>query len=532
MNEKIDKLMTATVKENRFRLRMVVEGLLVGLGCGLAVGLFRYLLGLSEEWRPLVYDVVAAAWGAGGTELLLPVAYVLAFIIIAWLLARIVANEPMCTGSGIPQIKGILLGKMYMRWYSVLVSKIIGGVLAIGAGMSLGREGPSVQIGACVGQGISRNAKRTRMEERMLLTAGSGAGLAAAFNAPLAGVIFSLEELQKSFSPLGLLAAITAAVTAVATTELFFGTQPVFDMGYLLPFPLQLFWVLILTGVFIGLLGRCFNGSLLFAMNTYDRLGLKGMRRALLPLVMAAVLGFALPEILGGGNELVDSLVREEYAIGFLCLLFVGKFLFTMVCFGSGVPGGIFLPMLVLGAAGGAFLAKVLATMGILPEMYMADMVVFGMAAYFAAVVKSPVTAGILIMEMTGSFQHMLALITVSLTAYLVADLTGGEPVYDQLLDRSLQKRPGAARIQAGRWGRQVALELVVHQGSPAAGKRIGDIPWPEKMVLLDVRRGMYRLVPDKERTLQVGDYLYLLTEDTDIDVLQKLVEKEMPPDH
>ena len=136
----------------------------------------------------------------------------------------------------------------------------------------------------------------------------------------------------------------------------------------------------------------------------------------------------------------MDSLVVTDYTIGFLCLLFLGKFLFTMICFGSGVPGGIFLPMLVLGAAGGAVLAKLLVLAGLLPAMYYADIIVFGMAAYFSSVVKSPVTGSILILEMTGSFQHMLALLVVSLTAYVISDLTGGRPVYDELLDRALSK--------------------------------------------------------------------------------------------
>lgn len=279
--------------------------------------------------------------------------YILSFIVIAYLLKLIVVREPMCTGSGIPQIKGILQGDMSMKWFSVLWSKIIGGVLAIGAGMSLGREGPSVQIGACVGQGLSQTSRRTGFESRILMTAGAGAGLAAAFNAPLAGVIFGLEEMQKTISPALLLTGITASITAATVTEVVFGMSPVFSMGYLLPLPLNLFDVLVVAGIVIGLLGRLFNIALAYSLNTYSRLRLSGMKKPLVPLALAGILGFVLPEILGGGNLLVDSLVVTDYTIGFLCLLFAGKFLFTMICFGSGVPGGIFLPMLVLGAAGG-----------------------------------------------------------------------------------------------------------------------------------------------------------------------------------
>lgn len=438
MNKKTDNLLELLVDKRRFSLRLLLEGLAVGLGAGISISVFRYLLAGSEILRPVIYHNLREALADGQWQWL--ALYILSFIIIAYLLKLIVAREPMCTGSGIPQIKGILQGDMSMRWFSVLWSKIIGGVLAIGAGMSLGREGPSVQIGACVGQGLSQTSRRTRFESRILMTAGAGAGLAAAFNAPLAGVIFGLEEMQKTISPALLLTGITASITAATVTEVVFGMSPVFSMGYLLPLPLNLFDVLVVAGIVIGLLGRLFNIALAYSLNTYSRLGLSGMKKPLVPLALAGILGFVLPEILGGGNLLVDSLVVTDYTIGFLCLLFAGKFLFTMICFGSGVPGGIFLPMLVLGAAGGAVLAKLLVLAGLLPAMYYADIIVFGMAAYFSAVVKSPVTGSILILEMTGSFQHMLALLVVSLTAYVISDLTGGRPVYDELLDRALGK--------------------------------------------------------------------------------------------
>lgn len=438
MNKKTDNLLELLVDKRRFSLRLLLEGLAVGLGAGISISVFRYLLAGSEILRPVIYHNLREALADGQWQWL--ALYILSFIIIAYLLKLIVAREPMCTGSGIPQIKGILQGDMSMRWFSVLWSKIIGGVLAIGAGMSLGREGPSVQIGACVGQGLSQTSRRTGFESRILMTAGAGAGLAAAFNAPLAGVIFGLEEMQKTISPALLLTGITASITAATVTEVVFGMSPVFSMGYLLPLPLNLFDVLVVAGIVIGLLGRLFNIALAYSLNTYSRLGLSGMKKPLVPLALAGILGFILPEILGGGNLLVDSLVVTDYTIGFLCLLFVGKFLFTMICFGSGVPGGIFLPMLVLGAAGGAVLAKLLVLAGLLPAMYYADIIVFGMAAYFSSVVKSPVTGSILILEMTGSFQHMLALLVVSLTAYVISDLTGGRPVYDELLDRALGK--------------------------------------------------------------------------------------------
>ena len=141
MNKKTDNLLELLVDKRRFSLRLLLEGLAVGLGAGISISVFRYLLAGSEILRPVIYHNLREALADGQWQWL--ALYILSFIIIAYLLKLIVAREPMCTGSGIPQIKGILQGDMSMRWFSVLWSKIIGGVLAIGAGMSLGREAPA-----------------------------------------------------------------------------------------------------------------------------------------------------------------------------------------------------------------------------------------------------------------------------------------------------------------------------------------------------------------------------------------------------
>ncbi len=501
--------------ERHFRLRLFFEGILIGALTGAVIALFRYLLELSDLLRPELYHILR------NSSPLWTLAWFLLLGGVGWLLYRIVQCEPMSSGSGIPQIKGILLGHMHMNWVRVLLFKFVGGVLAIGAGMSLGREGPSVQLGACIGQGLSRSEKRSRAEERFLLTAGAGAGLAAAFNAPLAGVIFCLEELQKNFSPLVLMATVAAAVASTAATQFAFGAAPVFHMGELAVIPMgSLYLLLILLGIFVGVLGLAFNYMLTFSLDRYAASPLRMWQRPLLPLAVTGLLGFVLPQVLGGGNHLVDQLVTAEYSTMFLVVLLAGKFLFTMLCFGSGVPGGIFLPMLVLGALGGALFAKAALAVGVLTPLYVTNFIVFGMAAYFAAVVKAPITGSILIMEMTGSFQHMLALICVSMAAYLVVDMAGGKPVYDVLLDRSLQLR---AKLKRHIHRRRVVVELVVGIGSKLAGHTVQEIMWPQNCLLVNVRRGEEELIPDGKLQLLAGDYVYILTDDTDIEVLQTL---------
>ena len=147
-----------------------------------------------------------------------------------------------------------------------------------------------------------------------------------------------------------------------------------------------------------------------------------------------------LPEVLGCGNVLVDELLSGGFILSTLMTLFVGKFLFTMICFGTGAPGGIFLPLLVLGALSGEFIALLASEAGLLGSQWSTLFIIFGMAGFFAAVVKAPITGSILIMELTGNFTHLLALIIVSSVAFLISDLFGGAPAYSALLNRSLHR--------------------------------------------------------------------------------------------
>ena len=157
-------------------------------------------------------------------------------------------------------------------------------------------------------------------------------------------------------------------------------------------------------------------------------------------------------------------------------------------------------------------------------SLYAANFIVFAMAAYFAAVVKAPITGSILIMEMTGSFQHMLALICVSMTAYIVVDMLKGSPVYDALLARSLGRQ---ARIKKVLHYKRVILERVVGNGSLADMKCIKSIDWPKHSLIVNIKRGEEEIVPDGETRLQSGDYMYILAYENQIEELQDILAEK-----
>lgn len=304
-----------------FRLKLVFEGIAVGIITGLLVVLYRYSLEKAVIVLNEIYKILLRQ------PQLIPV-WMVVLALIGYGLGMLVKHEPMISGSGIPQVEGVLQGKLKMTWWRVIIGKFVGGILAIGSGLSLGREGPSVQLGSAVGQGFSKVFKRIKIEEKYLITSGASAGLAAAFNAPLAGVMFALEEVHRNFSPLVLLSALSAALSADYVSSGFFGLKPVFNFKNLSILPLKYYFYVIILGVILGLLGVVFNKTLLKAQNLYSKLKFVPKEfRIIIPLFVSVILGLFLPQVLGGGHELILSLVTaSDASLKFLFLVLLVKF--------------------------------------------------------------------------------------------------------------------------------------------------------------------------------------------------------------
>ncbi len=491
-----------------FRLKLFFEGILTGAFTGVIVVCFRLMLGLTDRERPKLFAFLGSSafgWAAS---------WFVGLIIIGLILHWLIKVVPMSTGSGIPQVKGILAGHLRMGWFKVIGAKFIGGLLGIGAGLSLGREGPSVQLGAAAGQGISRLLRRTSMEEKYLLTSGASAGLSAAFNAPLAGVVFALEELHKNFSPVVLASAVAASVTSVCVTRFVFGQSSVFDFHNIPLMPFHYYLYVVVLGLLVGAFGVLFNSSLVKFQIFYEKLSLLPSHlKPAIPLVAAGFLGFVLPQVLGGGDGLINSLPQMHYAFSILLVILAAKFIFTMLSYGTGVPGGIFMPLLAIGALSGNMYGSIVAQYLHVEPIYISNFIILAMAAYFSAIVKAPITGSILIMEMTGNMEQLLALVTVCMSSYIASDLLEGKPIYDVLLNRILAKRsqPHDPLPQEHDEEKHI-LEKVVSLGAPVCDKKICDIDWPENSLLVGIRRGDSELIPALDSIIYPGDYLIVMS--------------------
>jgi H+/Cl- antiporter ClcA len=422
----------------RSQLAVIIESILIGFAAGFVVVLFRLSLTYADRLRGRIYGALRELpwyW-----LLLWAGVLVLTGLFLGWA-AKV---RPMVKGSGIPQVRGALMREMTMDWGPELPLKLVTGILGLGAGLSLGREGPSILIGAYAGMGILTLFRRPHAERKYLITAASAAGLSAAFNAPLAGILFVLEELGSSFTPLFIACAMGASVAADAVAGYFFGLRPVFDFHELEALSLDVFPWVALLGAACALLGDLFKRSLYAGLNLYDRLKIPTGFRPVIPLLVSIPVCLFCADIAGGGHSLIESLSVEERGLAATAILLTGKLLFTALCYGSGTSGGIFLPLLACGALTGSGLGILLSTTGLLPEGQHLTFMILGMAAFFSAVVKAPVTGVILILEMSGNFEHLGSLVLVCLSAFVTAELIASRPVYAVLMERMLaaKKKP------------------------------------------------------------------------------------------
>jgi CIC family chloride channel protein len=484
------------------RRRVVPRAGLVGILAGLTAAAFRATLDAADGLRnalfgfahrlpaPWGFLLAIAACGAGAGAAL-------------WLVRRF---APETAGSGIPHLKAVLHRLRGMSWRRVLLVKFASGTLGIGSGLALGREGPTVQMGGALGQMVSRWFHGNARERHTLIAAGAGAGLAAAFNAPLAGVIFVLEELRRDFAPGALTGAFVASVTADVVVRLLMGQSPVFHVQSPPTPPLADLPLFLLLGVFAGLLGVAFNRSLLASLNLFQRTARwpRGLPAALVGIAMGAA-GWFLPGAVGGGGPLVQATLGGNMALGAVAALLLLRFGMTMLSYGCGTAGGIFAPLLVLGAQAGLLVGLLSGSMMPSAAGYQTAFAVAGMAALFTAIVRAPLTGIVLLLEMTASYSLMLPLLVTCFVAYALADILGDQPIYEALLERDLMRGRAAAAPEPGE---TTLVELLVEAGSPFDGRRVSDLGLPPGCLLVSVQRGGRDEVPSRDTLLQAGDRL------------------------
>jgi len=430
--------------------RYITIAAIVGVLAGTVGSFFHLAIDTVVHWPSYLGQVTSGPWLVLSAALITMVLTVLAAFIV-----RKVAPE--ASGSGVQEIEGAMEGLRTVRWLRILPVKFFAGIVAIGSGLVLGREGPTIHIGASMAAMMSSVVRVAETERRGLLAAGAAAGLACAFNAPLAAVLFVIEETHKQFPYTfrTYMGVIAAAILAVLMTEIIGGTAP--DMPILSPqVPLALLPAFVLLGCILGGLGVILNTSILKALGfaAWVQHRASYLYPACVGLVVGALF-ILLPQAVTGGETVITELVSERPAVMLLILLAVLRFATMVGSYSSGVPGGIFAPILALavcvGLAFGAGMEVAFPEVGAVSAAF----AIAAMGGLFTASVRAPIVGVALTLELTGSYALALPLLATCLAANLSAQWLGGKPIYEQLLDRTLQqaglqRRPTAASHNTG----------------------------------------------------------------------------------
>ena len=502
-------------------LPIVVYGCIIGLFTGAVVWAYTVAAEWLSEHTVEIYTFVRE------NPAFIPLLFLSlgALGFLAWLNVKI---TPEACGSGIPYVEGVMRGLLPLRWLRSAVSMIVGSFISFFAGLPLGCEGPSVFVGGCIGKGaneIGSNRFSSRYAwRRQSVTGGAAAGFAVAFNAPLAGIVFALEEGHKRFSPMILLPAAASAIVATVTsnvlthltghgitnvifTEFTSEISPTFrEIGYF-----------IILGVVTGLTAGLFS----FMINKLNELNRKLKIPRLVKFIAAflitGIIGLSAADAIGGGSMLIRKIATLQYPWKLLLALFAIKLFQLVICSSSEVTGGYTIPVIALGALLGGLMANLFIYIG-MDEKYYNLVVLISMCALLGAVVRAPIMAIILVVEMTKVTVHLWAACLVIIMAYFIIELFHIDAIFDNSLGNIL------ANHYRGKRKKLVELEIEIEAGSFAVNRSVRDILWPANTLVIKVEKTdengniIYGMDEDGERKIHVGDKFIIQAETSDFD--------------
>lgn len=517
---------------------VLVYGSLTGLLVGTAVFFFKLVAEwLMEKSKTVYLFVQQNPWWI--------FALVGGALALAFLSSALQRWCKECKGGGIPRAEGVLRGLLTFRWLRTAIAVVVNSFISFFAGLPLGSEGPSVLLGTAIGGGTSKLPLSHDSWNRYIMTGGACAGFAVATGAPVTGLLFGLEETHKRFTPMLFLMCASSVIFGVAASEvwsLVLGVtpQPLFNFSaYLAPFSLADVWIPLVVGLVVALVACGFNALLFFMGKAYDTKLKKVPQWARLVVVflLAVAVGvlkvgnFNGADALYGGGGLIEELAQsgataEKFSWSVVFALFCVRFVTIAFATSSGATGGMFIPMLSIGALLGALVAEILVSLGVSTDLY-ATIVLLSMVAFMGAATRSPLTALVFTVECTWSFTSLFYVAVAVFVSYLICEIFKVEPLYDVLLQRMVEKH------NQGKPHKILKLRYVVAPDAFAVSKSVRDVLWPAntKVSQIVADDNVKRMDDDGEKKICAGDivtiYVQTYDEEGTLRELEQILGKQ-----
>ncbi|MDE7373072.1 MAG: ClC family H(+)/Cl(-) exchange transporter [Clostridia bacterium] len=519
----------------RKELQLLLVGICTGLFVGVVVTFYNVAANIITAYSKDLYTAIQEH------PAFVPLLFVV-LAISAFGIATLVRFVPMVRGSGIPQTEGASRGLLSMKWYQVLPSMAAASLYCMFCGLAAGSEGPSMFIGGACGDGVSSVLGGSDMERRYQITGGACAGLAVAFNAPLTGILFAFEEAHRRFTPSIFICAFSSVLTAIITRNALFTAMnmPVTEAFEAFvftstPLPITGYLFVALAAVISGLFGVGFYKFAFLLRKLFSKITvLHGAIRMLIPFLFAGVVGLITVYAMGGGHTLIEALgthgtdaemsVKSIFGspiVVTLIIVLVLRLLSTAINLGAGVPCGIFIPMLALGACIGALISKLCGVMG-MNAIYSDCIVMISMATFFTAVVKAPLTSIVMVVELTWQFTLLVPVILGVSIGYMISEVFRLKPLYEAMLETFMDD--GKLKLK------RRTYSTTVEEGSIATGQAIRDILWPGNLLIRSIKRDGVLIVPASDTVLLVGDEISAQAETTSLEILQHSVDEIVKP--
>ena len=501
-----------------------------GLFAGIVVTFYNICTSYGEGVAAKAYALLLA------NPAFIPLLFVVLFA-GAILIGTLTKFVPMVKGSGIPQTEGAARGLFRIKWYAVMCSMFAGSLACVFLGLSAGSEGPSVQIGGCAGDAVSVALRRSYMMRRLQISAGASAGFAVAFNAPVTGMIFSVEEAFKSLSPS---AFICSAISVICALFVRNSLRPLFGLSVGYSFEEFVFaeagladiGFVALGALIIALFAVAFYYAMFAAKKAFGKVTFwKGRGKYLFPFLIAGVFGLVTSYCIGGGHGFIDALATDGtgnisgisvmgLSVGAsIAIIVLFRFISMISVMSVGVPCGVFVPMLAVGAGGGALLSLGFQNIG-MSAQFSDYFVIICMAIFFTAFVRAPLTGICMIFELTGQFRNFLPAMIGITVAYIVSELCHLQPGYEKMLEQFIKAEGLDKHV------RKVSLTVTVQPSSQADGSGLRKIIWPANgLVTQVIHADGSTEVPDGSSVLNAGDSIVFVCETDDEKQLKEYLD-------